>query len=289
MTAQHMLARPMQPYSRHFTSSDGVALHARQWREAASVCLLIHGFGEGGYVWNDFVAELSAATCVLAMDLRGHGDSQWDMRRHYDVQTHADDVMRMLTALDLERVLLVGHSMGGDIAIRVAASCPERVTGLAIVDFGPDIDAAATDHILAEFNADSRTYRSVSEYAARLEARYPFAAPALLSRLANHALRMQADGSFQLKRDPTIGCASPSRADNRKVLWTLLRQLSCPTVVARGVASSVLAPPVADRMIATLRHGHLVVVPRAGHAVMIDNPGGFAAAIMPFLSQALSA
>lgn len=284
-TAQQVSTSTVQPGAGRIMCRDGLTLQVRQWGDGQPDCLLIHGFGDGGYIWDRLASELAVTSAVAAVDLRGHGESEWDARQRYDAGTHAADVIDIADALALERFAVVGHSLGGDIAIRVASACAGRISGLAIVDFGPEIDPLATDHIRAEFNAESRTYRSMAEYAARLEAKYLLASPANLSHLARHAGRVLPDGTFRLKRDPAMGVALSASAHEREQLWGLLHRLTCPVLVVRGVGSSVLARAVAERMMATLRNGSLAEIQRAGHAVMIDNPAGFAAEVLPFLSS----
>lgn len=123
--------------------------------------------------------------------------------------------------------------MGGDVAIRVAASCPSRVIGLAIVDFAPDIDPAATSHILAEFNADSRAYRSVGSTprdCGEVSVRFDRAAFAAGGLRAPQAPGRQLSAKAQ-SRDG--GRAGASEADERPALWRLLPRIPCPVLVAR--------------------------------------------------------
>lgn len=271
------------PRSHHVACKSGLVLHVREWGRGAPTCLLIHGFGEGCFVWDDFAAQLSAGS--MAIDLRGHGDSQWDPQGRYDVQSHTRDVVDVIDALDPGRVL-IGHSLGANVGIRVAAARPDRVSALVIVDSGPEIDAAAADHIRTEFNFDNRTYPSVADYAARLEQKYPLASPVLLQPIAAQSLLRAADGGFRRKCDPAMGRKTFSDTPARHALWSLLGALTCPTLVIRGALSSVLTARVAERMTSELGNGRLAVVARAGHAVMLDEPDAFAAAAAPFVLRA---
>jgi pimeloyl-ACP methyl ester carboxylesterase len=102
-----------------------------------SACILIHGFGEGAYVWNRFSPSISQLFRTLSIDLRGHGDSSWDQTGQYPIQRHVTDVVGLIDALQLKRFVIVGHSLRGKIAIRIAAARSSDVIGLTVVDFLP--------------------------------------------------------------------------------------------------------------------------------------------------------
>ena len=114
---------------------------------------------------------------TFAIDLRGHGESAWDVNGDYSTSSNLGDVVRMMDTLDLGRCILIGHSMGGEIAFRLAVKYPSRVMALVAVDAGPDLNSSSMAHLRSQFAASIRTYESVSEYAAWLEAQRPLASP----------------------------------------------------------------------------------------------------------------
>jgi pimeloyl-ACP methyl ester carboxylesterase len=258
-------------------------LNLQEWGRGSTTCFLVHGFGDGGFVWNEF-AEILAARCrTIAIDLRGHGNSGWDAVAQYGISTHLADVMYAVDVLRLENIILIGHSMGGELAIRLAALCPQLLIGLVVIDYGPELDSAAIEHIRREFIADHQNYATPSEYAELLKKRRPLPNPAVLERLANNSLRQGSAGGYELKSDPAMGISQTSDASELPELWSVLQRISSPTLIIRGIASSVLQLAVAKRMKLVLRSGQLVSVNKAGHAVMIDNPEAFSAAAMPFI------
>jgi pimeloyl-ACP methyl ester carboxylesterase len=248
-------------------------------------CLMIHGFGEGGYVWDRVLPAIASRYDAIAPDLRGHGDSAWDAEARYDVQAHIDDVVHVIRALDLHRLVLVGHSMGGEIAIHVAAQCADRVAGLVIVDFGPCLNPEGIAMVRAEIEAANRVYSSVEEYASWLSKRRPLIAKEVLLSLAQCALRAHPGEGFRLKVDPAITRSQcrQSNAASDAGLWSLLSRMAWPVLVVRGAGSAVLSRNVAERMIEIMPYARLETVPAAGHGVILDNPKGFEAAIRPFL------
>jgi pimeloyl-ACP methyl ester carboxylesterase len=265
--------------------ADEPVLHLRRAGGGKHSCLMIHGFGEGGYVWDRVLPAIASRYDAIAPDLRGHGDSAWDAEARYDVQAHIEDVVHVIRALDLHRLVLVGHSMGGEIAVHVAAQCADRVAGLVIVDFGPCLNPEGIAMVRAEIEAANRVYSSVEEYASWLSKRRPLIAKDVLLSLAQCALRAHPGEGFRLKVDPAItrSRCRQSNAASDAGLWSLLSRMEWPVLVVRGAGSAVLSRNVAERMIEIMPYARLETVPAAGHGVILDNPKGFEAAIRPFL------
>lgn len=284
----------MTPRSIHLTGADGHPLHALAWSDAGVPLLLLHGFGNDAHVWDDFVPAVAPYYRTLALDQRGHGDSGHDPELRYDHDSMARDAIAVLDALGLPRAVLIGHSMGGRVAMRFARRHPERLAGLVIVDAGPELDGRGVLRIRLDAEAKrDPSFASVAEYERALVTAYPLARPDVLARLARHGLRARADGRLVPKTDPAFaknwGKVSPEEAARRSaeetaILWEALRGTPCPTLVVRGAASDVLSPETAERMVEeALPRGQLAVVPAAGHSVMIDNPNGFRDAVLRFV------
>jgi pimeloyl-ACP methyl ester carboxylesterase len=165
-----------------------MTLHIKQSGSGNETCILHHlhhGFGEGAYVWDSFAASVAKLFRTLAIDLRGHGDSSWHPKGEYGVECHIADLLEVIDALRLDRLVLVGHSLGGEIAIRIAAARPESVIGLVVVDFGPDLDPDGSARVLTDFNDSVRTWGSLSEYREWLRQRRPLVGSALISDLSS--------------------------------------------------------------------------------------------------------
>ena len=280
----------LQPFSIYISQVGVPDLHVRASGKDEPLCLLIHGFGEGAFVWNEF-APLVAPYCrTLAVDLRGHGDSDWDPDGHYDIHTHVADLSRVIVSFGIQPLVLIGHSMGGDLAIRLAVMQSARVIGSVIVDYNPDIDSEISTHVRTDFNSESCIYQSTKEYIAEIIRKRPLASPLMLERIAREALKSIGDNRMILRRDPAMGYQDAADADgvlDRKAQWNIFKRSEWPKLLVRGVGSAVLPQRVAHQMSANLRNGQLQVVQCAGHAVMSDNPGGFANAVMPFVRTLL--
>ena len=265
-------------------SRDGELLNAKQWGTGADACILIHGFGDGAYVWDRFSPSIAKLFKTLTVDLRGHGDSSWDPAGRYDANGHVDDILDLVDALEIRRFVLVGHSLGADVAIRIASMRPSSVIGAVIIDFGPELNQEGAERVRRDFNDGACRWSTVREYAAWLQARRPLADPAMIEELARGALRTDPDFGYRLKCDPALGKAYQAQQQAEE-LWEMLKRISSPVLVIRGIGSAVLSREVSDRMERVLQNATSRTICGAGHAVMSDNPEGFEEALSPFLSQ----
>jgi pimeloyl-ACP methyl ester carboxylesterase len=285
----------MEPTSIRVPAAHGLSLHVLEWSREGVPLVFVHGFGNDAHVWDDVAPAVAPYYRVLALDLRGHGDSDRDPEARYDYDAHLSDLEAVTAALGIDRFVLVGHSLGGRVAMLFAGRHPERMAGLVIVDSAPDLDARGTVRITLDLQrgGDGPSFASESEYRELLARNYPAARPEVLRRMARQGLRTRADGRFEPKLDPAWfrrrSEASEQAMRERearvtKELWQALETVPCPTLVLRGAASDVVSPEVADRMVdEVLAQGRLVVVPRAGHSVMVDNPEGCRDALAAFV------
>lgn len=285
----------MEPKSIRVQGADGLSLHLLEWSSEGVPMLLIHGFSNDAHIWDDFAPRFADHYRVLALDLRGHGDSDHDSESRYDYTHHTADLDAILPALGIERMVVVAHSLGGRISMLYAGEHPEAFAGLVIVDSAPELDARGTTRIRMEV-AEHRdpSFASIGEYETLLAHNYPAATPKAIKRMAASGLRQREDGRYELKMDTAYRGAkgpqlSPDEMASREEehmrnMWAALEKLPCPTLVVRGAASDIMSPDVADRMVDdVLPNGTLAVVPQAGHSVMTDNPEGFAEAVCGFV------
>jgi pimeloyl-ACP methyl ester carboxylesterase len=283
----------MEPQSRSLPGSDGLSIHLLEWSREGVALLLVHGFGNEAHIWDDFAPVVAPYYRTIAVDLRGHGDSAHDPQRRYDYESHVRDLESVTAALGIDRLVLVGHSLGGRISTLFAARHPERMAGLVLVDAGPDLDARGVSRISLDVERSSDlSFASLGECENTLAHAYPAAGPEAIARMARHGMRKREDGRYQRKTDPayhaargelTAAAADALEKRTSKELWDALRRITCPVLVVRGAASDVLDPDTADRMVEeVLANARLAVVPRAGHSVMTDNPEGFSEAVSAF-------
>ena len=277
----------MQPSMSPTSSIDPLPLASRLWPGPAPTVMLIHGVGDGAFVWDAFLSRLLLNNAALTLDLRGHGDSPWDPRRDYRTEAHVADVAALLDRLGPARLVLLGHSLGAEVAILAAAERPHRVSGLIVVDGGPELNPRAALAVMQHLKTLAWCYPTVADFTARLVDRHPLADRSVLERYASSALRHRVDTGFELKADPALrlGRLPPDEA----AMWRALDTLACPKLIVRGAASSLLSQQNAERTSQRVSDCRLATVPRAGHSVPLDNPAGLHDAVRPFLAEVASA
>lgn len=260
-------------------------------RGSGTPVLLVHGFGHTGAVWDHLARALPSGLRPIAVDLRGHGESPWSPEGDYDLVAYAADLEALASALGLERLHVVAHSLGGHIATLFAAKSAARILSLTLVDTGPALESSASSHVLDEVESALRSFESVAAYRAWLATIHPSGDARLLDRLAATGVVRRLDGRYEPALDPGVlgeggseGGTPEALGERTRSLWQALGALACPVLVVRGGVSAILSEKVARDMVErVLLDGRLVTLPRAGHGVMLDDAEGLAQAVAEFL------
>jgi esterase len=260
-------------------SSDGVGIHYLEWPGAAvdPALIFLHGGGLHAHTF-DLVGNLlrNAGRCI-ALDLRGHGESERSPHGYGSEQT-ADDIAAAVEWLGIERVVVVGHSMGGIGAITWAARRPPELAGLVIVDVGPELENDAT----ASIN-DSITSRPTFADLEEVERYVGGPSPAVDSMAAN--LHWRDDGRLWFKYDDSQFHPDRIRLAEGDEMRALARRITCPTTILRGSRSKVLTDEAARELAGLIDGARIHVVEDAGHTIQSSNPVGLAEAVTAFLDE----
>lgn len=260
--------------SEWFSGRSGNRLHAVGAGDGAAVCLLLHGFGEGAYIWDELIDDLAGLGRVVALDLRGHGNSDWASNGDYGIDHYVADVVQVVSAMKAERLVVIGHSLGASVGAILAASLPHVIVGLALLDYSPEPAREILDLVHGNF-ASSRlqSFATAAAYEAHLLDTRPMLTPAKAHKLAISALTPNDTGQLALKSDPDIVHGRSDISETSiQAAWCRLRTLEMPTIIVRGQASAMLSAATADRMAAEIPLAKLATVRRAGHSLMSDNP-----------------
>jgi esterase len=262
--------------------------HYLDWGTAGRPPMVfLHGGGLNAHTWDLVCASLRAERHCLALDQRGHGDSEWSPEMDYATESHVGDLDAFLTALGLERVVLVGMSLGGVNALAWAGTHGRRLAGLVLVDIGPEV---RTDGVrkIAAFTSEATPLDSVEQFVDRALTFNPRRNRELLRRSLLHNLRRMPDGRWMWKYDQRHRGRTPdpdAYARRRALLWSAVDAVQCPTLVVRGAQSDVFHDDDAERLARRLRRGRWVRVEDAGHTVQGDNPAGLLVALRAFLDE----
>jgi len=264
---------------------NGLNLRYVEWGEpTAPPIVLLHGITGHARTWDRLAAELSSHYRVLALDQRGHGDSDAAPDGDYTVAAMAGDLAGFTDRLGLGAFTLIGLSMGGRVAIAYAGAHHARLERLVIVDIGPDIHLPGLERIRGLIAGAPERIESEAQAIDHVRRANPLYAEDELRHRVAHGLRRGADGSLAWKYDKAL--RDMMRGGGRRDLvdlWGPLARITCSTLVVRGALSDILSPEIAKRMLEALPDGRLVEVEGAGHSVPGDRPEAFARVVSAFL------
>jgi len=248
--------------------------------------VFLHGGGLNAHTWDMVCLMLRPEYHCYALDQRGHGDSEWEPTSDYSHDSQVMDVAGFIDNLGLHKPLLIGHSMGGFAAIGYAIAYAAKLSGLVLVDVGPELSMDGAKRI-RDFIAQDRVLDSVEAFVERAMAFNPRRNPTLLRRSLLHNLRKLPDGKYTWKHDPNR--MSPNfaaeRVERAKQIKRDIHRISCPTLIMRGDRSDVFTDNNATTFAESLPHGRWVKIPNAGHTIQGDNPAGLLGALRPFMKE----
>jgi len=247
--------------------------------------LCVHGSGAHAH-WFDFVASgFSADYHVRAIDLRGHGESMWVDPPAYSNERFAADLAEVVDKLDLHDIVLMGHSMGGLVALEYAATRAGRVTRLIIVDTRLVV---AEDRVARMRDIGTRRgggYATREEFVARfrLLPDGTTASPEVIRHVAQFSGRQVADGSWRHKVDRNVYAM---REPMHALVWW--NHIKVPALLIKGERSQRITPQIVAEATAFCPRLELAEVENSDHHVTLDNPAGFTREVKAFLAKRAS-
>jgi pimeloyl-ACP methyl ester carboxylesterase len=263
-------------------------LSYQEWgNPQAEPMVMLHGFGVSGHMFDEFADRMQDRYRLIALDQRGHGDSDWAEDGNYSRDAFVEDLEGVRQELGLDRFILVGHSMGGLNAVTYANRHPERVRALILVDVGPESAKEGVDNIVRFTRGpDELEFEEFVELAHRFNPRRSLEN---IRERMRHRLKPTDNGKYTWKfdkrfRQPDSGLRIGSETTNDDS-WALFRAIRVPVLLIRGGESDVLTQSVAERAATEMQRCRLVVVPGAGHSVPGDNPDAFTESVQEFLGD----
>ena len=254
---------------------DGVTLHyVESGRRDSPLVVLLHGGGANLHWWDHLTPELARDHRVVALDFRGHGDS--DHPEALEVGAFHRDLEALLEHLDSSLHSLVGHSLGSHVALHHAAT-HSGIEKLVLVE--PSRGAGRHERRRSRLAlAARRSYSSREEAIERFRflPDAPGVSEALRRSVAEHSVRREADGRFGFKFDPRwFSLPATPRPD--------LGAVAADTLIVRGHASTLLSAEGAAELCAELPHAKLVEIPESGHNVHVERPNAVLSALTKHL------
>jgi esterase len=268
-----------------YVQINGMNFHYLEWGNgAAPTILMLHGGSQQAHSWDFVSLPLSEHYYVLALDQRGHGDSDWAADGDYSIEAHQRDIDGFVAALGLDGFHLIGHSMGGRNSYVWASRHPGTLKSLVIVDTGPEAQPRGRNRIQS-FRELPDELDSFEEFANRVQEYTGRSREQTLGAL-KYSIRQRPDGKWTWKYDKllrTPGHRAPQWTPEQ--LWEAVAKITCPTLVVRGGDSDIFAEATMRRMQEVIPDCAIVTVPRAGHLVAGDNPADFLVAVQELLRR----
>jgi len=264
---------------------NGLDLQLHEWgSEDAPGVLLLHSLAAHGHWWDWVAGYLQDRYHVIALDLRGHGASQWAPPagggRGYTFDDYVDDAAGVIAALGWPRPLVVGHSLGGYVAARLAATHPDAVCAVVAADVMTEWSDELAARAARQADRPGPEFASPAEAGARFRLAPPETAAAAdaLHHLGAAAVAERAPGVWQNAFDRRVFLHP------RPDPWPFLPRVVCPLLVIRGEGSTVMTREAAERVAGAAPHGTVVELPGAHHHLILDDPAGFVARVESWLA-----
>lgn len=272
-----------QPVDRLVTVN-GLRIRCLEWgTPGRQPLILLHGIARLAHTFDHLAPHFSDKYHVIAVDMRGHGDSGWDPQGAYLVEDYVRDIEGLAGQLKLRDIVLWGNSTGGRVAQVYAGLHPELVSAVIVEDVGPERPPAISNRRANRMKEEEKGWASVDELLATLKQDYPRTAEPLLRSFARHGLKPRPDGRIVWKRDPAIlNGFVPTE------LWATVRKIKAPTIYILGGASDIVPLQTQEKLKQVLPQVEIVTMPGLGHYPSDERPAEFLAIVDRFLAAARS-
>ena len=253
--------------------------------------ILLHGGGQTRHAWGGTAEKLSEeGFYAIAIDLRGHGDSDWSEEGDYTIESHKDDLLSIIKQIG-KPASLIGASLGGMISLSAAGDkiFKELCSALIMVDIGIHPNEEGSNEILNFMGSGSKGFDSLEEASDAISSFLPHREkPKDISGLKKN-LRLKEDGRYYWHWDPRfIKSRNDSRSEFRQRQKEYAELVSIPTLLIRGALSNVVTQEEVDDFLDTINHAEFIEIEKAAHMIAGDRNDIFANAAISFLMKTLN-
>lgn len=280
-----------EPRSEYY-ESQRIRLHCAVWGDGGNPpLLLVHGGQDHCRNWDFVAARLLGSYTIYAPDLRGHGDSGWAIGGMYSLPEFVLDVATLANRIE-GKLTIIGHSLGGAIALQYAGTFPEKVEkAVSIEGWGPPVFERQPAHVrmrnwiahMHELERRApRRYASIEDATRRMMEANPHLTPHMARHLTQHGARTNDDGTLSWKFDNYVRIRSPYEfnIEDAKDIWA---RIQAPVLLLKGAESWAPDPDRSGR--AEVFQHRTLVIQEAGHWVHHDRLEEFMAAVQDFLGE----
>lgn len=239
---------------------NGVRLHFLDWGANGPPLLLIHGLDRHAHTFDHIAPHFASRFHVIAVDMRGHGDSTWDPEGRYLVEDYVRDIESLVQQLQLRNIVIWGNSTGGRVAQVFAGLHPDLVTHMISEDVGPERPRQIADSYGRRVSEAQTGWASEAQLVEQLRKSNPGMPEANIATYVRYGTMRSLDGRIIWKRDPKV-------ADGFVVtdLWDSVSRITAPALYIIGGRSTIVPAETQERLKKTLPRVRLVTIPGVGH------------------------
>jgi pimeloyl-ACP methyl ester carboxylesterase len=274
--------RALLPSREFFAVASGRKLSALRWRGRGPPLILLHGGALTAHTWDLMCLALDQDAECIAVDLAGHGHSDWSDA--YSIDAGARDIAALVDRLSFARVHIAGMSLGGNIAFHFVAAHPQRASSLAMIDVGPQVNFGATAN-MRDFVDTAEQHRSLDALVDAALIASPRSDRDLIRYRYQAMINEAPDGSWTPRQDRRRPHDYDHILGKLREMPSLASHVNCPVLVVRGGRSRVLSDDDAREFAAMFGNGRTITIPDAGHNVQEDNPKALAEALRAMLAS----
>ena len=279
--SQASSAAALPPPRDGFVMSGSLRIHYVDWgSDGKPPLVLVHGIDRIARTFDHVATHFTGRYHVIAMDLRGHGDSGWDPQGRYLVEDHASDLEALVRALGLRDIVLWGNSTGGRVVQVFAGTHPGLVAGVIAEDVGPERPRQISDAYAQRVKQEENGWSTPDELLARLRTANPAMSDAVLQAYVRHGTKRRDDGRLIWKRDPNL-----VKGFVETELWRYVREIKAPILYVLGGRSTIVPAATQDALRQALPQVQIVTMPGLGHYPSDEKPAEFLAIVDAFLKS----
>jgi pimeloyl-ACP methyl ester carboxylesterase len=258
-------------------------IHYLDWRDpggdARQPLVLLHGIGRLARSFDPVASRFRDRYRVIAIDMRGHGDSDWHPQAAYLVEDYAKDLEGLVAQLGLRDTVLWGNSTGGRVAQIFAGTHPALTAAVIVEDVGPERPKEISANRGVRMAREQKGWSSTDELLALLKTELPRTPESTLRLLAIHNSKLRADGRIVLKRDPDI-----EKGFVPTEIWRFVKAIRAPIIYILGGRSTIVPAETQEALRRALPQVQIVTMAGLGHYPNEEDPAGFVAIVDSFLA-----
>ena len=271
-----------QPVDR-FVTVDGMRIHYVEWNPESAgdkpPLVLVHGLDRIARTFDHVAPHFTSRFRVIAIDMRGHGDSDWDPQGRYLVEDHVGDLEGLVEQLGLRAIALWGNSTGGRVVQVFAGKHPDLVARVISEDVGPERPQQISDSYARRVKQEEQGWASEEElFATLMKARG--ASEAVVRPYVRYGTKRRADGRIVWKRDPNL-----VKGFVVTDLWPYVRNITAPILYVLGGRSNIVPPETQEALRKALPQVQIETIPDTGHYPSDEKPAEFLALVDAFLQR----